>query len=103
MRPPPPDLRVLTTADVARLLGISPRTVRRWAADGTLPPPVRKGCRYTRWRLADVQRFLGEHRTLPDAPPLTPELRDLVVLLARKLTEDAANGRRQPAGEAPAG
>src|SRR5262245_36761819 len=75
MKPVPADQRLLSPADLARLLGVSPRTVRRWAADGSLPAPVRKGTRYIRWRVADVQRFLGAHTDCA-APPLTPALRD---------------------------
>lgn len=29
---------IIGTAEAARLLGVSPVTITRWAADGTLPP-----------------------------------------------------------------
>jgi excisionase family DNA binding protein len=118
------EVRLLSVADVARLLGVTPRTVRRWSADGTLPA-VRKGRRWTRWRLADVQRFLADHAEASvernsfrcgqaernefrstDAfatPRLTPALHEFLLLLARRLADhpqtdsaDAAPGEPPP-------
>ncbi len=51
-----PDL--LTVRDVARRLSISERTVWRWTALGLLPPPVHPHARSTRWRAADMERYL---------------------------------------------
>jgi predicted DNA-binding transcriptional regulator AlpA len=51
-----PDL--LTARDVARRLSISARTVWRWTALGLLPPPVHPHSRSTRWRAADIERYL---------------------------------------------
>jgi predicted DNA-binding transcriptional regulator AlpA len=51
-----PDL--LTVRDVARRLSISERTVWRWTALGLLPPPVHPHARSTRWRAADLERYL---------------------------------------------
>lgn len=51
-----PDL--LTVREVARRLSISERTVWRWTALGLLPPPVHPHARSTRWRAADIVRFL---------------------------------------------
>jgi predicted DNA-binding transcriptional regulator AlpA len=51
-----PDL--LTARDVARRLSISERTVWRWTAQGLLPPPVHPHARSTRWRAADIERYL---------------------------------------------
>lgn len=53
-----PDL--LTVRDVARRLSISERTVWRWTALGILPPPVHPHARSTRWRAADIERYLEE-------------------------------------------
>ena len=53
-----PDL--LTARDVARRLSISLRTVWRWTALGLLPPPVHPHSRSTRWRAADIERYLEE-------------------------------------------
>jgi predicted DNA-binding transcriptional regulator AlpA len=51
-----PDL--LTVRDVARRLSISERTVWRWTALGILPAPVHLHARSTRWRAADLERYL---------------------------------------------
>ena len=53
-----PDL--LTVRDVARRLSISERTVWRWTALGILPQPVHPHARSTRWRAADIERYLEE-------------------------------------------
>jgi predicted DNA-binding transcriptional regulator AlpA len=51
---------LLTVRDVARRLSISERTVWRWTALGLLPPPVHPHARSTRWRAADIERYLEE-------------------------------------------
>ena len=51
-----PDL--LTVREVARRLSISERTVWRWTALGLLPIPVHPHARSTRWRAADIERYL---------------------------------------------
>ncbi|HEY7310072.1 MAG TPA: helix-turn-helix domain-containing protein [Gemmataceae bacterium] len=56
-----PDL--LTARDVARRLSISLRTVWRWTALGLLPPPVHPHSRSTRWRAADIERYLARLST----------------------------------------
>lgn len=58
MRTMIPDL--LTVRDVARRLSISERTVWRWTSLGLLPLPVHPHARSTRWRSADIERYLEE-------------------------------------------
>lgn len=58
------DIDTLTVQDMAELLCVSSRTVWRWVASGRIPAPVRIGCRSTRWRVGDVQRYIDE---LPEA------------------------------------
>jgi excisionase family DNA binding protein len=60
-----PDL--LTVREVARRLSISERTVWRWTALGLLPPPVHPHSRTTRWRAADLERYLDELSAHPDS------------------------------------
>ena len=50
---------VLCAADLARLLGISERTVWRLDSAGSLPRPIRLG-RSVRWRMAEVQAWLEQ-------------------------------------------
>ena len=63
MRAMIPDL--LTVRDVARRLSISERTVWRWTAQGLLPPPVHPHARSTRWRAADIERYLEGLSAIP--------------------------------------
>ena len=44
----------VSVAELARLLGVSKRTVRAWSLRGVIPEPVRLGERILRWRRADV-------------------------------------------------
>jgi predicted DNA-binding transcriptional regulator AlpA len=60
-----PDL--LTVRAVARRLSISERTVWRWTALGLLPAPVHPHARSTRWRAADIERYL-ENLSAPSRP-----------------------------------
>ena len=46
--------RLVDARGVARLYGISERTVWRLAKEGQLPAPVRLGRRATRWRVDDL-------------------------------------------------
>jgi excisionase family DNA binding protein len=55
----------LRTADVAELLGVSPKTIARWAKDGKLP----------------FLRTLGGHRRYPE-----PAIRELAAGLVREVT-----------------
>lgn len=50
---------LLTVADVAEILKVSRATVYSLVKDGRLRP-VDLGLRKTRFRRADVQRFIGE-------------------------------------------
>lgn len=53
---------LLTTAEAARHLGISRRTLSRWAAEGTLRPAmITPGGRY-RWNLEHLREQLRELR-----------------------------------------
>lgn len=55
---------LLTTAEVARLLGVSPATLERWRAAGRGPRYFRYG-RTVRYRYADLEAFVRTH-TGPD-------------------------------------
>jgi predicted DNA-binding transcriptional regulator AlpA len=57
-RDPRDDIRLLDARGVAALLSISPRSVWRWCAVGDFPRPIRLAHGVTRWRLADVRRWL---------------------------------------------
>ena len=48
---------LLKAGDVARLLKCDTRTVWRWSAVGTIPPPIRIGGA-TRWRRVDLDALI---------------------------------------------
>jgi len=50
---------LLKVGDVAELIGVHQRTVWRLSACGDLPQPVRLGERCVRWRLTDLEKWLG--------------------------------------------
>jgi predicted DNA-binding transcriptional regulator AlpA len=47
--------------DLAERFNVTPRTVRRWIAEGTIPSPIMLGRRAV-WTAATIRRFLdGDH------------------------------------------
>jgi len=46
-------------ADMTRLLDVSERTIWTWCSQGKLPPPVRRGPRWTRWSKDAVDAHLA--------------------------------------------
>lgn len=57
----PPDLdRLLTAEEVAAVLGISVRSLRRWRELGRLPPPV-SGCGVRlKWHKSLIEKFIAQ-------------------------------------------
>jgi predicted DNA-binding transcriptional regulator AlpA len=55
---------LLTEADLRRLLQVCDRTLRRWAASGFLPAPIRLQGR-KRWHREEVRAFIER---LPEGP-----------------------------------
>jgi excisionase family DNA binding protein len=49
----------LSAAELARLLGVSERSIRTWEQTGQLPPPVTVG-RLKKWNRAEVERHLSK-------------------------------------------
>jgi excisionase family DNA binding protein len=60
--------RLLRVDQVASILGIDPRTVKRLAAEGHLKRVV-LGSRSTRYRLADVEALIDACTVPPDNDP----------------------------------
>ena len=52
---------LLTARDVAERLQVDAKTVRRWRAEGKLPPPVKLGG-VVRWLAEDLAVWLKEQR-----------------------------------------
>ena len=59
---------LLTEAEVAELLRVSERTVRRWRAEGTGPPAVRVG-KAVRYRRRAVDEWLERPDRQVGPPP----------------------------------
>jgi predicted DNA-binding transcriptional regulator AlpA len=55
----PADTRLLTVQQVGQMLQVHPRTCWRMAAAGDIPKPITIAKKVVRWRLSDLQRFLG--------------------------------------------
>lgn len=54
-------IELVSVAELARRLGVSPRSIWRWTSAGKLPQPLRLSKRTVRWRWADVEAFLATH------------------------------------------
>ena len=67
-----PDL--ITTADVAEMAGVSPRTVQTWRTRGTGPCFQRIGATYVVYDRAEVQRWLKQdYRPIGGVPAHKPK------------------------------
>jgi len=55
---------LLRTKEVARLFGISPRTVWRWVKRHLLPAPVRLHGKIVRWPTRDILPYLRAWREI---------------------------------------
>lgn len=56
---------VLTSEEVAQLLGIKEQTLRRWRSDGTKGPPYEKLYREVRYSRAAVLAFKESNKVYP--------------------------------------
>lgn len=61
--------QLLTINEVAEQLQVTPRTIRRWAANGEFPAPITMGGRTQRWRRPTVEQWIVE---LGISQPKTP-------------------------------
>jgi predicted DNA-binding transcriptional regulator AlpA len=52
--------RLLTVAEVGRLLAVSVRTIWRMRDSGELPQPLRVSQNSLRWRLSDIVAYMRE-------------------------------------------
>lgn len=53
--------RYLSTDEAAKLLGISPRTLRRRVQEGLIPPPKHYGHWEVSYKREDIENFLQKH------------------------------------------
>ena len=59
--------RLMSVADVAKLLGVTEPTIREWIKDGKLKAH-RAGARFWRIRQSEVDRMLGEQASTRPSP-----------------------------------
>jgi predicted DNA-binding transcriptional regulator AlpA len=62
------DDALMTTEQLARLLGVDPSSVRRWRTSTPIqgPPFIRMSDRVVKYRRADVERWLDNRRVDPE-------------------------------------
>ena len=63
----PKDPDLISTEEVARMFGASPRTVAKWAKKGLLPAETRTPGGHRRWKRSEVEEF----RNRPADPGVT--------------------------------
>ena len=61
-KPEPKLPKLLRTCDAAKMLAVSPGTLLKMGADGTLPKPLRMGRNLVRWRVRDLVAFIRRDR-----------------------------------------
>lgn len=49
-----------SVADLAALFDVSERCIWRWVQQGKLPPPVRKGLRWSRWNRRTIDKLIRQ-------------------------------------------
>ncbi len=98
-RPTPPlgalDLkRLISTAEVARLAGVSPSSIRRWRdEDSDFPAPRLLGDRTLRWSLGEVLAWL-ESRPRADGAAWADDMDIAEREAANRRAQDQAAARR---------
>lgn len=54
---------MMSIADIARHLGVSTRTVKRWRADGEVPDPDFENRGVVRWRPSTIEAWIKKRNT----------------------------------------
>ena len=58
-----PSQQYINTNQLAKLTGVTPRTIRRWLSAGTLPRPYRINSRTLRWEVEEIHEWLKSTRS----------------------------------------
>ncbi len=59
---------LIRQSEVARKLGVSDATIKRWRLSGNFPPGYLLTPKTIVWRLSDVLSWLEERLEIPEAP-----------------------------------
>ena len=59
--------RYLSTDEAARMLGISPRTLRRRVEEGLLPPPKHYGHWEVSYKREDIEEYINKNSSMDDS------------------------------------
>ena len=62
-------LRLLTPGEVASILGIKPKTVDKWRAEGSGPPWIRAGKKLIRYPPDELILWIRQHRQPDSSSP----------------------------------
>lgn len=80
---------LFTDVEAARSLGMARSTIWGRVRDGTMPPPIRRGTKWSRWPQSDVQRV--------EAAIVAGATDDELRALVRELLDQRAAGRPRAA------
>lgn len=57
------EFKLLTTKDIAEVMGVKPQTIYTWLHRKQMPEPDIRLKRYTRWRYPTIKPFLENRET----------------------------------------
>ena len=55
-----PDTALIDSTDIAKHLGVSQNTVKRWSRGGAMPKGRRLGSRLLRWNRKEIETWIKE-------------------------------------------
>jgi prophage regulatory protein len=64
---PSQPFRILRRHEVARMIGVSPLTISRWAKQGVMPPQLQIGPAVVGWKEADLLEWIERRRIEAEA------------------------------------
>lgn len=91
---------LLSTTDAAKAIGVSPRSLARWAADGSVVPTLTTPGGWSRWDLDELRRQLATEGApvLDTAKPEPQPVVAAIVTNAGRLLVTWRNDKNPPAG-----
>tara|TARA_B100001123_G_scaffold142392_1_gene165414 strand:+ start:266 stop:493 length:228 start_codon:yes stop_codon:yes gene_type:complete len=65
---------LIDSAELAKFLGVSQQTVKRWACNGVMPKGRRVGPRLMKWNRAEIEAWIDGGCERPDEQPVETEV-----------------------------